>query len=238
MLDKYSQYNFIPKFSPHGLTIIFIAILVTIFISIFSKSFGFFCLILTVFCMYFFRDPDRKCFKEDGVVVSPGEGLVTFIGKVQVPTKFGIEGEMWKISIFLNVFDIHVNRFPINGIVKDIIYSPGKFISATNDKESDDNEANTLVIEDELGNDILVTQIAGMIARRIVCTAKTNHISEVGERFGMIRFGSRVNVYLPLSFKLLIKEWQRVIGGETLMAVRDEEVLKKIFKSAGSSGEI
>jgi phosphatidylserine decarboxylase len=226
------QYNFVPKFSPHGTSIIFVAILITIFCSMLYRPLGVICMILTIFCLYFFRDPERKCFDEDGLVISSADGLVSFIGKTEVPHKFGLKGEMWKISIFLNVFDIHVNRLPINGVIKNIIYSPGKFISATNDKESDDNECNTLIIEDEKGNDVVVSQIAGLIARRIVCTAKTDEKSKVGERFGIIRFGSRVNIYLPTSFKILVQEGQRVIGGETIVGARDETVLQKIFEKS------
>jgi phosphatidylserine decarboxylase len=221
-------YNFMPKFSPHGRNIIFIAILATLFISIFSPSIGFIAALISSFCLYFFRDPDRKCFQKNGLIISSADGLITFIGEVEVPEKFGSFGEMTKISIFLNVFDIHVNRLPVNGVIKDIIYSAGKFISATNDKESDDNECNTLIIEDELGNNVLVSQIAGLIARRIICTVRKNEKSIIGERFGIIKFGSRVNIYIPKSFRLLVNLGQRVIGGETIIAARDFKVLENI----------
>jgi phosphatidylserine decarboxylase len=219
-----------PKFSPHGRNIIFIAILVTLFISIFSHTIGLIALLISAFCIYFFRDPERKCFQKNGLIISSADGLITFIGKAQIPEKFGLSGEMIKISIFLNVFDIHVNRLPVNGTIKKIIYSPGKFISATNDKESDDNECNTLIIEDDIGNNIIVSQIAGLIARRIVCTAKQNEKGLAGDRFGIIKFGSRVNIYLPTDFRLLVSVGQRVIGGETIIGVRDNQTLEEIFQ--------
>lgn len=224
--------SYIPKFSPHGRIIIFIAIIITVFFSIISSTVGSICFVLTLFCLYFFRDPDRSPIIEDGIVLAPADGIVTSISKVHLPTKFGmttIHDEMWKISIFLNVFDIHVNRLPINGTIKNIIYSPGKFISALKEKENDDNECNTLIIEDEKENTIIVSQIAGMIARRIVCDVKTNDKSRIGDRFGIIRFGSRVNLYLPSSFKIMIKEGQRMLGGETLISVRDESALERVF---------
>jgi phosphatidylserine decarboxylase len=126
--------------------------------------------------------------QSDSLIISPSDGLITFIGKVTIPEKFQTQGEFLKISIFLSVFDIHVNRLPVSGKIKNIIYSPGKFISATNDKESDDNECNTLIIENKLGHEIVTSQIAGLIARRIVCDVKIGDEAKIGERFGIIKF--------------------------------------------------
>jgi phosphatidylserine decarboxylase len=221
--------NFIPKFTPHGINIILIFLAVTFILGFFSTKLmvigGFFSL----FSLYFFRDPERKCIQHDNLVISPSDGLITFIGKVTIPEKFGIQGEFLKISIFLSVFDIHVNRLPVSGTIKNIIYSPGKFISATNDKESDDNECNTLIIENKLQDTIVTSQIAGLIARRIVCDIKKDEEAKIGERFGIIKFGSRMNVYVPLDYKISVIEGQRVIGGETILGFAENE--KEIFNN-------
>lgn len=209
--------KFIPKFSHHGINIILIFFCITFFAGFLSTKLMMFCGFISAFSLYFFRDPERTCLQNDKLIISPSDGLITFIGKVSIPEKFGIKGEFLKISIFLSVYDIHVNRLPANGTIKNIIYSPGKFISATNDKESDDNECNTLIIESKLGHQIVISQIAGLIARRIVCDSKINDESVAGSRFGIIKFGSRMNIYLPLDYKLLVAEGQRVIGGETII---------------------
>ena len=215
--------NFTPKFTPHGINIILIFLAITFVLGFVSTKLMFVGAFFSIFALYFFRDPERKCIQNDNLVVSPSDGLITFIGKVTIPEKFGVKGEFLKISIFLSVFDIHVNRLPINGVIKNIIYSPGKFISATNDKESDDNECNTLVMENKLGHTIVTSQIAGLIARRIVCHVKINDESKIGERFGIIKFGSRMNVYIPLNYKISVVEGQRVIGGETILAFYEND---------------
>ncbi len=215
--------NFTPKFTPHGINIILIFLAITFLLGFVSTKLMFIGAFFSIFALYFFRDPERKCIQNDNLVVSPSDGLITFIGKVTIPEKFGVKGEFLKISIFLSVFDIHVNRLPINGVIKNIIYSPGKFISATNDKESDDNECNTLVMENKLGHTIVTSQIAGLIARRIVCHVKINDESKIGERFGIIKFGSRMNVYIPLNYKISVVEGQRVIGGETILAFYEND---------------
>ena len=219
--------NFTPKFTPHGVNIILIFLVITLLLGFYSAKLMFVGGFLSIFCLYFFRDPDRKCIQNDTLVISPSDGLITFVGKVIIPEKFGINGEFLKISIFLSVFDIHVNRLPVSGTIKNIIYSPGKFISATNDKESDDNECNTLIIENQLGHEIVTSQIAGLIARRIVCDVKSGDQAKIGERFGIIKFGSRMNVYIPLDYKITIIEGQRVIGGETILAFFENN--EKIF---------
>ena len=215
--------NFTPKFTPHGINIILVFLAITFLLGFVSTKLMFVGVFFSIFSLYFFRDPERKCIQNDSLIVSPSDGLITFIGKVTIPEKFGVKGEFLKISIFLSVFDIHVNRLPVNGAIKNIIYSPGKFISATNDKESDDNECNTLVIENKLGHTIVTSQIAGLIARRIVCDVKINDESKIGKRFGIIKFGSRMNVYIPLNYKIAVVEGQRVVGGETILAFHENE---------------
>jgi phosphatidylserine decarboxylase len=225
---SYNLYkNFTPKFSPHGINIILIFLAITFLLGFFSTGLMCFAGFLSIFCLYFFRNPERKCMQSDSLIISPSDGLITFIGKVTIPEKFQTQGEFLKISIFLSVFDIHVNRLPVSGKIKNIIYSPGKFISATNDKESDDNECNTLIIENKLGHEIVTSQIAGLIARRIVCDVKIGDEAKIGERFGIIKFGSRMNVYLPLDYKIMVLEGQRVIGGETILAFFESD--EKIF---------
>jgi phosphatidylserine decarboxylase len=220
----------IPKFSPHGKNIVFISLIVALAMSLFSNIFGVVVLSLSLFCIYFFRDPDRTTNTVDGAIISPADGVITFVGKVKIPEKFGVKGDAIKISIFLSVFDVHVNRLPVDGVIKKIIYSHGKFISATKYKESDQNESNTLIIEDSKGNTIITTQIAGLIARRIVCTASENEKGLAGDRFGLIKFGSRVNVYLPTNFRVLVSEGQRMVAGETIMGFRDNEAFEKLTK--------
>lgn len=228
--------SFIPKFTPHGINIIIILLAITVLLGFFSTKLMFFSGFLSAFSLYFFRDPERICIKNDNLVISPSDGTVTFVGKVSIPEKFGLQGEFLKISIFLSVFDIHVNRLPVNGTIKNVIYSPGKFLSATMEKESDDNECNTLVIENKLGHQIITSQIAGLIARRIVCDVKANDESKIGSRFGIIKFGSRMNVYLPLDYKITIVEGQKVIGGETIIAFHGD--INKIFVEPEKQNEV
>jgi phosphatidylserine decarboxylase len=195
---------------------------------------GSFFFLIVIFSLYFFRDPERICPGGEGIVFSPADGIITSISQVNLPDKFLIEdlnkeAKFIKISIFLNVFDVHVNRSPIQGNIKKIIYSPGKFINVAKEKESEDNENNTLIIQDEKrGNFLIVTQIAGLIARRIVCDKKTFEDIEPGERFGIIKFGSRVNLYVPAHFKILVQKGQRMLGGETIIAAEYFEDLEKL----------
>ena len=177
----------------------------------------------------FFRDPERSIPLDD-VIVSPADGIVTYIGPSQAPI-IGLETskQFFKISIFLNIFNVHVNRMPTSGIVKKIKYIHGKFINATLDKSSEDNERNIILIETHNKENIFVTQIAGLIARRIVCEIKENQEVYLGHRFGIIKFGSRVDLYLPSHFKTLISVGQTLIAGETLIS--NPNNIKNINKS-------
>lgn len=234
-------YESIPKLNKHGINIILIIAVIGLAISFFSSILGFLAFLIVLFSLYFFRDPERICLADDGMVCAPADGIVTSIEQVTIPERFGVNAEAIKISIFLNIFDVHVNRLPVNGTIKNIIYSPGKFINVAKEKESLDNESNTLIIEDKQGNNIVVTQIAGLIARRIVCDMKSGEETIAGERFGIIKFGSRVNIYLPLDFKILVAVGQKMIGGETLIATQNKEMLEqfidKINKKDGHNQE-
>ena len=174
---------------------------------------------LTVWCYYFFRDPDRVTPVREGLVISPADGVVQMIGKFAPPEELGLGAEpMTRIAVFMNVFNCHVNRAPIAGRIEKIAYRPGKFLNASLDKASVDNERNGLTIRMEDGRAIGVVQIAGLVARRIVCEVKEGQAIGTGERFGMIRFGSRLDIYLPDGVSPLVAVGQSTIAGETVLA--------------------
>ena len=187
-----------------------------------------FLLILSFFIYYFFRDPIRTIPKEN-VIISPADGMITSIGESHPPKEINIEGKFLKISIFLSIFDVHVNRIPISGVIKKINYISGNFFNAQLDKSSDKNERNIIVIENNMNEFIIVSQIAGLIARRIVCNIDINQKVYKGERFGIIKFGSRVDIYLPENYNLLVSAGQKVIGGETILS--NPNNIKNINKS-------
>lgn len=175
-------------------------------------------LVLTIWCIYFFRDPERQIIQDDKLVLSPADGKIVFLDKVVPPSELELGSEpMTKISIFMSVFSCHVNRSPIAGEIKKITYIKGKFLSAQLDKSSEDNERNCLLIEGEHGS-IGVVQVAGLIARRIRCWRKENEILDAGKKIGMIRFGSRVDVYLPDEIVPQIAIGQQAVAGETILA--------------------
>jgi phosphatidylserine decarboxylase len=174
---------------------------------------------LTAYVAYFFRDPMRVTPMRDGLVISPADGKVSLIEKVRPPAELGLgDGERVRVSIFLSVFDVHINRAPIAGRILRSIYVKGAFVNAALDKASEDNERRSLVIAGRNGTEIAVVQIAGLIARRIVTFAREGDNLGVGERFGLIRFGSRVDVYLPEGKWPLVSVGQRAVGGETILA--------------------
>ena len=178
---------------------------------------GFLLLILTSYIFYFFRDPIRSV-PIDDFVMSPADGVVTFIGETIPPIDIKNQEKYIKVSIFLNIFNVHVNRIPTSGIVKKINYIHGKFINATLDKSSDDNERNIISIEKKNADIIVTAQIAGLIARRIVCDLREKQEVFKGDRFGIIKFGSRVDLYLPIKYKILVSLGQIVVGGETIIS--------------------
>jgi phosphatidylserine decarboxylase len=180
--------------------------------------------IASAWCAYFFRDPARVTPLREGLVVSPADGIVSFSGYAAPPPELGLGARpMQRVSIFMSVFDCHVNRAPVAGRVARVAYKPGLFLNADLDKASEDNERNGLVIQGAAG-DIGVVQIAGLIARRIVCFVSEGAVLGAGDRFGLIRFGSRVDVYLPDRARILVGVNSRAIAGETVIAetARDE----------------
>ena len=173
---------------------------------------------LTVWCALFFRDPQRTTPVRDGLVVSPADGRVSMVAMVVPPAELGLgAAPLLRISVFMSVFNCHVNRAPVPGRIEKIAYRPGKFINAELDKASEDNERNSLVISTPQGL-IGVTQIAGLVARRIVCFVREGQVVGAGERFGLIRFGSRLDVFLPAGGKALVSPGQTAIAGETVLA--------------------
>ena len=180
---------------------------------------GWLMVLVTAWVAYFFRDPPRVTPLRDGLVVSPADGRVCLIEKVRPPAEMGLgEAERVRVSIFLNVFDVHINRSPVPGTLKKSIYVPGKFVNAALDKASEDNERRSYIITTSAGDDIACVQIAGWIARRIVTFVTEGQSIGVGQRIGLIRFGSRADVYLPPGKTALVSIGQRAIGGETILA--------------------
>ena len=207
-----------PPIHTEGYKFLVIAVFITIVLTVFSSFLGTIGLLLTVWVYYFFRDPDRVIIEDDNYLVSPADGEVIKVEEVDGPKEVGLENKKFKkISIFMNVFDCHVNRTPCAGTVEDILYKPGKFLNASFDKASEDNERNYYKIKDTSGNNIIVVQIAGLIARRIVCETNNGQTLSQGERIGMIRFGSRADVYYE-NYKPIVKVGQKAISGETLLA--------------------
>lgn len=192
---------------------------ITLILLTFSGVLGLLALALTGWCIYFFRHPHRVTPLGEGLVISPADGTITKIEKAQPPKELGgAKQSLTRISIFLNVFDVHVNRIPTDGVITKTAYHPGKFFNASLDKASDLNERNSLIIKTPTGHEVLVVQIAGLIARRIVCTARKDQGVKAGETFGIIRFGSRVDLYLPDGINPQVVEGQYMLGGETILA--------------------
>ncbi len=207
-----------PKIHTEGYKFIVIAVFVTIVLLIFNGFLGLIGLLLTIWMYYFFRDPERVIIGDNDYLVSPADGEVIYVDEVDGPKELSLENKrLKKISIFMNIFDCHVNRIPCSGTVEEILYKPGKFLNASFDKASEDNERNYYKIKDSHGNDIVVVQIAGLIARRILCETNKNQELNQGDRIGMIRFGSRADVYYE-NYEPLVKVGQRTISGETLLA--------------------
>jgi phosphatidylserine decarboxylase len=180
---------------------------------------GWLATVVTLWCAYFFRDPQRVTPVRDGLVVAPADGRVSQIGNATPPQELGLgERPLPRVSIFMSVFDCHINRSPVGGRIERIVYRPGKFISADLDKASEDNERNAFVIATPTGQRIAAIQIAGLVARRIVPFAREGEVVGAGQRIGMIRFGSRVDVYLPEGTRVLAAEGQTALAGETVLA--------------------
>ena len=207
-----------PKIHAEGYKFLVIAGIITIIFYTFSDLLGLIGLVLTVWVYYFFRDPDRIPIDNDDYLISPADGEIIKVEEVDGPKELNLENKKFKkISIFMNVFDCHVNRTPCSGKIEQILYKPGKFFNASLDKASEDNERNYYKIKDQQNNDIIVVQIAGLIARRIVCESNKDQNLKQGDRIGMIRFGSRADIYYE-NYNPLVKIGQKAIAGETLIA--------------------
>jgi len=204
---------------PAGWMFIAIFAVASFFLNLIWTGFGWMGLILTAWCVYFFRNPNRITPMREGLVVSPGDGVVQKITKCVPPAELDLGGaERTRISIFLSVFDVHVNRIPIEGSISKMHYHAGKFLNAALDKASEENERQSIKITTPDGATFGLVQIAGLVARRILCDLKEGQSVKTGEQFGIIRFGSRVDVYLPADATPLVIEGQRAVGGETIIA--------------------
>ena len=207
-----------PKIHAEGYKFLVISGIITIVFYSFSNFLGLIGLVLTIWVYYFFRDPDRVIIDNNNYLVSPADGEIIKDEEVDGPKELGLENKKFnKISVFMNVFDCHVNRAPCAGKIEEILYKPGAFVNASLDKASEDNERNYFKIKDTENNDIIVVQIAGLVARRIVCESNKDQELKQGDRIGMIRFGSRADVYYE-NYQPLVKVGQKAISGETLLA--------------------
>jgi phosphatidylserine decarboxylase len=188
-------------------------------LNLFSGALGIAGVVLTLWCVYFFRDPERITPVREGLIISPADGVVKMIDKAPPPKELNMgDKDRWRICVFMNVFNVHVNRIPISGTVTALNYRPGKFLNASLDKASELNERQSLGLTLDGGKDIAFVQIAGLVARRILCDVTEGKEMKTGERFGMIRFGSRVDVYLPDDVKPMVAVGQTAIAGETVIA--------------------
>ena len=207
-----------PKIHAEGYKFLVISGIISIILLSINSFLGTIAIIINVWVYYFFRDPDRVIIDDENYLVSPADGEVIKVEETDGPKELNLQDKKFnKISIFMNVFDCHVNRTPCAGKIEEIFYKPGKFVNASLDKASEDNERNYYKIKDNFDNDIIVVQIAGLIARRIVCETNKNQTLAQGERIGMIRFGSRVDIYYE-NYTPLVKIGQKSISGETLLA--------------------
>ena len=207
-----------PKIHTEGYKFLAIAIFITIFLNFLSTFLGLLGLVFSIWVYYFFRDPERISINDDNYLTSPADGEVLMVHEIDGPKELGLQDKKFtKISIFMNVFDCHVNRTPCDGKISEIFYKPGKFLNASLDKASEHNERNYYNIKDNNGDNIIVVQIAGLIARRIVCESSKDQELKQGDRIGMIRFGSRADIYFE-NYKPLVKVGQKTIAGETLLA--------------------
>ena len=208
-----------PKLHQEGYKFLAISAILTLILWSISDFFGFIFTLITIWVYYFFRDPERTIINDDNYLVSPADGLICSISESKGPIELGLESKNFtRVSIFMNVFNCHVNRSPTKGKIEDIFYKPGKFLNASLDKASEENERNYFKIKDNKTEDgIVVVQIAGLIARRIVSQTQKNQEINQGDRIGMIRFGSRVDLYFNKR-KTMVKVGQNVIAGESLIA--------------------
>ena len=207
-----------PKLHKEGYRFLVIAAVVTFILLLISNFFGIISFIITIWVYYFFRDPERFPINDKNYLLSPADGVISQITEVNGPIELGLENKKFtRVSVFMNVFDCHVNRIPSSGKIDKIFYKPGKYINASFDKASEENERNYVKMTNSNGDELILVQIAGLIARRIVCEIKENDEIKQGNKFGMIRFGSRVDLYFH-NHQLMVNINQKTIAGETIIA--------------------
>ena len=209
------------KLHSEGYRFVAIAAVITFILLLINNYLGLIGIVITIWVYYFFRDPDRFPIKDENYLVSPADGKITQIIETNGPKELGLEEKKYtRISIFMDVLCCHVYRVPCSGTINEIFYKPGKYINATLDKASEDNERNYIKLKNTNGDELIIVQIAGMIARRIVCDVKMDDVIKQGERFGMIRFGSKVDLYFK-NYNLLVQKNQNTVAGETLLAKKN-----------------
>jgi phosphatidylserine decarboxylase len=216
----------IPKvrIRPEGTPFIALFVAVTLVLFFFAQWLGWIGLILTAWCVYFFRDPDRTTPIGENLVISPADGVIQSVTQAAPPRELGMEDKpMKRIAVFMNVFDCHVNRSPVDGTIVTFAYRAGRFFNASLDKASEENERRAMRLRTDDGLELAVVQIAGLVARRIVCWAFDGQTLAAGQRYGMIRFGSRVDVYLPDNSRVLVSPGQRAVAGETVIAMLESD---------------
>src|SRR6056297_3884793 len=216
--------TFVKPMHPEGRKFVALFAAITLALFLIEDMLGWIGVGLTVWCYYFFRDPERVPPARDDVIISPADGIVSLIEPAVPPSELGRpDTPLTRVSVFMSVFNCHINRAPVAGGITAVSYRPGKFFNASLDKASSDNERNSLVIRRDDGRDIVVVQTAGLVARRIVCFVKPSDRVMSGERFGLIRFGSRLDVYLPQGVDPLVRVGQTMIAGETILADLKEQ---------------
>tara|TARA_B100001996_G_scaffold99557_1_gene74569 strand:+ start:650 stop:1300 length:651 start_codon:yes stop_codon:yes gene_type:complete len=210
-----------PKLHKEGHKFLAIAATITFILILISNFLGLISLVLTIWVYYFFRDPERYPINDENYLISPADGVVSQIVEINGPKELGLENKKYKrVSIFMNVFDCHVNRVPCSGKINQIFYKPGKYLNASLDKASEDNERNYVKMFNSNGEELILVQIAGLVARRIVCEIKENDEIKQGNRFGIIRFGSRVDLYFE-NYNIMVCKNQKTIAGETIIAKKN-----------------
>lgn len=208
-----------PRIHPAGWPFIGAFIAVAIVLALFSNFLGVIGAIAAAWCIFFFRDPDRVTPEAPNLIISPADGVIQMVTEAPPPPELNMgDAPRPRVSIFLNIFDVHVNRVPAAGVITRTTYSPGKFINASFDKASEHNERMAVSMQTAWGHELAFVQIAGLIARRIECDLKEGQSVRAGERFGIIRFGSRMDVYLPQGYRVFARKGQRAVGGETILA--------------------
>jgi len=211
-----------PKLHKEGQKFLIISLIVTFVFLLFSKFLGLIGIVITIWVFYFFRDPERFPIKDNNFLLSPADGMICQIQEnISGPSEFSLESQKYtKVSVFMNVFNCHVNRFPIDCKVDEVFYKPGEYLNASLDDASLKNERNLVKITSSNNDSIILVQVAGLVARRIISYCNNNDEYKQGQSFGIIRFGSRVDLYFSDQFKILVKKGQTVVGGETLIAER------------------